>query len=194
VKKTIAAVLVIGLIATVTAGTVRAQMEIIEGNSLLITNVSYFNATVEDIDQSLNGWGLGLTYDRANFDGKATIGITGSFGHTNETVEDFLYSYTTSAAYLTAKYLLKSSRITGYIGGGIGFYYGRASKTDATTRLSEGSFRESGVSLALPVGVYWWLGEKTGLNVNYTLTYGRGDIFKSDLLHFVNLGVVFHFI
>jgi opacity protein-like surface antigen len=179
-----------GLAVVTAAGASQAQL--IEGKNLLTGNVSYVLAKVADTDETVDGAGLGIFFEKAHDRARWSLGFGFSiqkaeYSFTKEGT-DFRALYSNFDASLRVRfYAVPEARVTPYGGLGLGMRFSGVSLNTVDDDVSDSA---NGASLTVPLGVMFFISSNVCLDASYTFNFlGNSRFIANNIQHLFSLGI-----
>lgn len=169
-------------------GTLRAQLA--PGLNIFTANANYVTASVEGFSENFNGWGLGFTFEKVLKNNHWSIGANVSYFNVDGQAEGGqLYSFNGLPILLTARYLVGSQRVIGYLGAGAGVQFGSLeTAAPVYTRSTTADF-----VLGTPLGVFLRISGAGFLNLNWTPLWVPDSRLSDGFASVFNVGLSFTF-
>jgi opacity protein-like surface antigen len=185
-------IIAVCLALTILAGAQHADAQLKADHRLFSGHMAYALTKSDLTGETMDGWGLGFALEQTTWDGMWVLGLAFTYEKFREERELTTTTITTMPWYLTGKFLLGDpTKLSAYVGGGLGLHI--STKQSSTEGQDFGSEGKSGLALALPIGLYWFIDEGFAVQANYTLNYFGGSYFKNDIVHMFVLGIAFQF-
>jgi len=167
-------------------------------------NIGFTNVKSSLTNESLNGYSFNSTIEKHVRNGQWAYGLNLAFLTADDQLivstggEKVYYSVSSTAVFLTAKYFFTKTEIVPYIGLGLGvnfakndraatgFYVVQPSAVAASSSLT-------GLALALPVGINWFLDKQFFIGANVVPTWTEKTFFEDKFNFLFNFSLGFQF-
>jgi outer membrane protein W len=175
-----------------------APAQIAEDTGLLTANLGWALSKNGTTGNNINGSALNFTYDRFDVDERLTLGINFSVLYLQDEVSDTMgntrsVNIRSVPVYLSGKYWIgpPQGKWFGYFGLGIGV---QLSTEEVSTTGSNPDYtrdQRSGLALAVPLGVTFFVSDNVLINAIYQLNVMSGSYFDNRVAHLFALGIGF---
>jgi outer membrane protein W len=184
------------------SGVASAQLK--SDSWLWTLNLGYTSVKSNLTQESLNGYTFNSTIEKHMRNGHWAYGLNLAFLSANDELivssggEKIYYSISSTALFLTAKYFFTKTEIVPYIGLGLGVNFanndrGATGFYDAEPTAVATSSSLTGLALALPVGMNWFLDKQLFIGINVVPTWTEKTFFESKFNFLINFSLGFQF-
>ena len=185
-------------VVVVLFGTTDAQAggKLVAGGSLLTFSGAYTTTNSTFNDETLDGGAVALSYEAFIGDNPSTLAVwigynssdgTGTGANQEQTTVD----YQGLPVLIGGRFFFNESAVAVYVGFGAGVQFGTAKVTFETLPTIEDS--ESNFVMGLPIGIFWFVGEKTYINLSYMPYYVANSAYLDNITNTFAAGVGFAF-
>ena len=163
-----------------------AQAQYKHQNGSTIIQIGYANMVPKGVDVSLDGVALNLSYEYLNLKKILAYGFSVSYleGTGSETTAN--YKYHTWPITFMAKGFLGGEKFRGYIRGQIGV---QSTTAQRETSLLQSKVWSTGLTAGGGLGFNYVLSERIFLNLEYNANWLDSNIYDSQLIHAITLGI-----
>jgi opacity protein-like surface antigen len=182
--------LFIGLAVVLTAGAGYAQLR--DDANLLTGNISYVLAKSADTEETKDGAGFGFIYEKVHDNRQWSFGFGLSLQKAEESFTedsvDYRSNYSNFDVSLRMRFFgAPESRITPYIGLGLGVRFSGVSLATATDDIDDSS---NGLSVTVPIGLLFFVSDSVYLDASYTYNFlGNSKYVANNMQHLFSLGI-----
>ena len=159
----------------------RAETSIEKGSQIVRLDLGYGVVTPEATGTNENGTGIGIGYEQMTWKDVSLAAMFGMIGFTSDTSSGTA-NYRVNPLMVAVKFYFGGEKFDGYVGGAAGVHFSSV-KTNGVTEDT------SSLALAVPVGVDWWLSERTALNAGFTLNWTNESYLENDMSYLFMFGL-----
>lgn len=169
---------------------------------LMTLNVGYAPLNSSVTEQSIGGYTVNIAIERLRGETPWAFGGNLAFFSADDELvlsdsgEKIYSSISVTAVFLTAKYFITKTKITTYIGFGVGVNFSNNDVSasgidDLQGNEVAGSRSLTSIAFSLPLGVNWFVSKSIFLGLNVIPIWTEKSFFDSDLNWLFNLAVGF---
>jgi len=167
-----------------------------DDSSLFTLNMGFAPVTNPDSENDVTAYGVNGTYEKFLSGSRLALGVNVGFMGGNDSyikdTENRVVNLTTTSVNFTSKYLWGSGQTVPFIGLGIGLHWSYVSGTAAGVGVASNIDKSSsGISVNVPLGINFFLSEKTFIGFNVVGMFIESSQFEDDLNFALNLSVGF---